>query len=53
VPFPNLSKNVSKGNHIGVAKEKIDITNGGVKGLVKRRRTENRMYNKSDYSGKP
>ncbi|RZM71437.1 hypothetical protein C3B51_22725 [Pseudoalteromonas rubra] len=51
--FPNLSSNFSQANHGGVAFEFLDITNGGLSGLVKRRAAEYNMYLNGDYSGRP
>ncbi len=51
--FPSLSANFSAANHAGVATEFLDITNGGVSGLVKRRAAEYNIYMNSNYSGRP
>ena len=51
--FPNLSANFASGNHAGVATQFLDITNGGVPGLVSRRSAEVDLYLNGSYSGRP
>ena len=41
---PKLRQHIADRNYEGIAKEFLDITNGGEKGLVKRRKAENNMF---------
>ncbi|WP_338887261.1 glycoside hydrolase family protein [Aeromonas rivipollensis] len=41
---PKLRQNIASRNYEGIAKEFLDITNGGEKGLVKRRKAEHNMF---------
>ena len=51
--FPNLSAEFSAGNHSGVAREFLDITNNGITGLQNRRVAEVDIYLNANYSGSP
>lgn len=41
---PKLRQHIADRNYEGIAKEFLDITNGGETGLVKRRKAENNMF---------
>jgi len=46
---PGLCKKINSGAYANAAKEFLDITNGGIAGLVKRRQQEHSMYLNGNY----
>lgn len=46
---PNLCRKINEGNYKSAAKELLDITNGGIPGLVKRRNAEYNMFTTGRY----
>lgn len=50
IKAPSLCEKVNSGNYAGGANEFLDITNHGNKGLVKRRKQENAMFLRADYT---
>lgn len=46
---PSLCKKINAGKYQDAAVEFLDITNGGVSGLVKRRKQENAMFLRAEY----
>lgn len=46
---PNLCKKINSGNYTDAAVEFLDITNGGLRGLAKRRAQENAMFLRAEY----
>ncbi|WP_428984123.1 glycoside hydrolase family protein [Ralstonia psammae] len=46
---PGLCRKINSGAYSDAAKEFLDITNGGISGLVKRRRQEHGMYLSGNY----
>ena len=46
---PKMCQKINSGDYLGGAAELLDITNGGVSGLVKRRKQENAMFLRAEY----